>query len=445
MNPAKLNLLEAFLDETTDEADLRSIREWIDSDVEFRNELRLAIHTRGLCAISRTEAAQAFTDRVIARCDDLQNAPLEDRVLQVLQRPGPSFWHKHRRTLAAAAALAIFASIGFGFLSHASSRHAVIAKVSERSEEGFVVRGGEKIALRKDMEIRAEDLVYVEERGTVEITYADGTNMRFDPLSYAQLKQEGAAKRVLLYSGGIQMDVAPQPKGRPLTVITEHLQAVVRGTRFDMSTSGVLSHINVREGKVAARPARQSGETMVSAGEFLAIDTKATTTRGAIGMPIFASPLLTKDSTPTLRTPISVSLGQLSKLYLVVTNGGDNNRFDHAVWIHPRLTGPAGELDLSQRPWKIAKSGWQSPVRNVGFYGEVPMVKGQPVGASILTHSTSVIEYDIPPGFDHFEAEGGLLDSGVNQPDSCSSVTFEVYSEMPTEKLNALLIRGNLY
>jgi hypothetical protein len=109
------------------------------------------------------------------------------------------------------------------------------------------------------------------------------------------------------------------------------------------------------------------------------------------------------------------------------------------------LTGPAGELDLSQRPWKIAKSGWQSPVRNVGFYGEVPMVKGQPVGASILTHSTSVIEYDIPPGFDHFEAEGGLLDSGVNQPDSCSSVTFEVYSEMPTEKLNALLIRGNLY
>lgn len=445
MSPEKLNLIEAFLDENATEADLRSVRERIDSDVDFRNELRLAIHTRGLCAISRTAAEAGFADRVIARCDDLQNAPLADRVLQVISQPEWSFWRKNQLALAAAATVAIFATMGFFLLPYVAFRHAVVAKVSEQSEEGFVVRGGEKIALRKGMEIRAEDLVYVKERGTAEITFTDGTDMRFDPLSYAQLKQDGVAKRVLLYSGCIHMDVAPQPAGRPLVVITEHLQAVVRGTQFDLNTSGVLSHLNVREGKVAVSAARQSGETMVSAGEFLAVDTKAKTTRGTIGMPIFASPLLTKDSTPTLRTPISVPFGQLSKLYLVVTNGGDNNRFDHAVWIHPRLTGPAGELDLSQTPWKIAKSGWQSTVRNIGFYGEVPMVKGQPVGACIVTHATSVIEYDVPPGFDHFEAEGGLLDSGVNQVDSSPSVTFEIYTEMPTEKLNALLIQRDYY
>lgn len=445
MSPEKLNLIEAFLDENAAEADLLSIRELIHSDLDFRKELRLAIHTRGLCAISRTAAGQGFADRVIARCDDLQNASLADRVLQVFRQPERSFWRKNRLALAAAAAVAIFATAGFLLLPHFTFRHAVVAKVSEQSEEGFVVRGGEKIALQKGMEIRAEDLVYVEENGMAEITYADGTNMHFDPFSYAQLKQEGVAKHVLLYSGGIHMDVAPQAKGRPLVVITEHLRAVVRGTRFDISTSGVLSHLNVREGEVAVSPAHQSGETMVFAGEFLAVDKKAKTTSGTIGMPIFASPLLTKNSTPTIRTPISVPFGQLSKLYLVVTNGGDNNRYDHAAWIHPRITGPAGELDLSQWPWKIAKSGWMSPVCNIGFYGEVPKVNGQPVGACIVTHATSVIEYDVPPGFDHFEAEGGLLDSGVNQPNSSPSVTFEVYTELPTEKLNALLIRGQFY
>jgi hypothetical protein len=110
------------------------------------------------------------------------------------------------------------------------------------------------------------------------------------------------------------------------------------------------------------------------------------------------------------------------------------------------LTGPAGEWKLADHSWVQGKAGSIfSPMRNAGFYGGPPKVKGQLLTDCITTHATSVIEYDIPLGFDHFEAEGGLLDSGVNQPNSCPSVTFEVYTELPQEKLNRLLIRREFY
>ena len=127
------------------------------------------------------------------------------------------------------------------------------------------------------------------------------------------------------------------------------------------------------------------------------------------------------------------SFGSAKELFLVVNDGGNGYGCDWADWGEPRLTGPNGEKKLTDLKWKSASSGFGQPRINMNCGGQPMRIDGQEVAYGIGTHANSVIAFDIPPGYTHFKAIGGLDNGGTNQG-TCgdgSSVQFVVYTQKP--------------
>ena len=134
---------------------------------------------------------------------------------------------------------------------------------------------------------------------------------------------------------------------------------------------------------------------------------------------LYRSPVIRKDGEVA---NISVSVKGARKLALVVTDAGDNIFFDHADWIEPVLAGPKGTLNLSERKWTYAKAGYGNVRANLTIEGKPVMIDGRVVDG-IGTHAVSVIEFDIPEGYDTFKARGILSHS---RPKKSGSVEFLV-------------------
>lgn len=147
------------------------------------------------------------------------------------------------------------------------------------------------------------------------------------------------------------------------------------------------------------------------------------------GKPIFASSVVSA-KTPGQSVDIKVELNGATKLYLVVTDGGDGFMADWAEWIDPRITGDFGEKKLTDLKWKNADTGWGKASLNTNSDGKPMMVAGQPVANGIAAHAPSMIEFDLPAGAKLFAAKGAIDDGGTKQGGG-STVTFEVYTTQP--------------
>ena len=157
-------------------------------------------------------------------------------------------------------------------------------------------------------------------------------------------------------------------------------------------------------------------------------------TRGATGInenrALFKSPLITRE-TPRHGTPVDVDITGLKKLTLVVTDGGDNFDADHADWVEPRLTGPKGELKLTDLKWTKATTGWGQVSTSVGASGQPMSVNGQAVSYGIGAHAQSVIKFDLPEGYTRFQTFAALDDGGTSQKIPGSTVRFLVFAALP--------------
>jgi hypothetical protein len=128
---------------------------------------------------------------------------------------------------------------------------------------------------------------------------------------------------------------------------------------------------------------------------------------------------------------IDLDITGAKKLWLVVDDGGDGFECDHADWLNPRLTGPGGVTNLTQIRWRSATAGWGRAVLNQSVAGSPLNVGGQEYADGIGTHSTSIIEYTLPPGCTRFTARAGLDRSGASQSDSGATVHFLVFTRDP--------------
>ncbi|MGA8264143.1 MAG: NPCBM/NEW2 domain-containing protein [Ignavibacteriaceae bacterium] len=130
-------------------------------------------------------------------------------------------------------------------------------------------------------------------------------------------------------------------------------------------------------------------------------------------------------------TKVSVNIASAKKLYLVVTNGGDDNNWDHADWIEPKLTGRKGTLNLTDIKWVNASAGWGSVTIDKSVGGNPLIIDGKEHTNGIGTHAASIIEYNIPEGYDTFSASVGLDKECVNHPEG-ATVKFHVFTTYPT-------------
>jgi alpha-galactosidase len=113
------------------------------------------------------------------------------------------------------------------------------------------------------------------------------------------------------------------------------------------------------------------------------------------------------------------------KLFLMVTTTADGFDNDHTDWIEPRLIGPGGEKKLTDLKWVKATAGWGVAAVGKNASGQDLTRDGKPVAFGIGTHAPSVIEYDLPEGYETFKATG-VLDPGSR---GRGSVQLFVYSD----------------
>lgn len=147
--------------------------------------------------------------------------------------------------------------------------------------------------------------------------------------------------------------------------------------------------------------------------------------------PLFASDTITS-KTPGHAVNIDIDLKGSRSLFLVVDETGDGFSCDWADWAEPRLTGPKGELKLTEHKWKSASSGWGDVKINASAGGGKLILDGKPVEYGIGTHAPSIIEFEVPEGYTHFKARAGMDHGGVSQADGANaSARFFVWNEKP--------------
>jgi alpha-galactosidase len=102
---------------------------------------------------------------------------------------------------------------------------------------------------------------------------------------------------------------------------------------------------------------------------------------------------------------INVPIKGAKRLVLAVGDGGDGNFYDHAAWIEPVVTGPKGTLKLTDLKWTLATSGYLEPRVN-RTVDDRPLTLNDVEVEGIGTHAVSMIEYELPEGYETFRARG---------------------------------------
>jgi hypothetical protein len=106
---------------------------------------------------------------------------------------------------------------------------------------------------------------------------------------------------------------------------------------------------------------------------------------------------------------MSMPIRNARRLVLAVKDGGNGSDYDHAAWIEPVLTGPKGTLKLTDLDWILATAGWGTVRKHRTVDGRPLTLDGKPV-EGIGTHSVSVIEFELPEGYDTFTSKGVITE-----------------------------------
>ncbi|MFM7739721.1 MAG: NPCBM/NEW2 domain-containing protein, partial [Planctomycetota bacterium] len=131
--------------------------------------------------------------------------------------------------------------------------------------------------------------------------------------------------------------------------------------------------------------------------------------------PLFRSEVVTK-GTPNHAVQVSVDIRGLKQLYLVVDDGGNGFSHDWADWADAKLIGPKGQLALSSLKPTMTTSGWGSVQMNKNCEGRPLRISGRTFESGIGTHASSVVGFELPEGYEKFEALAGLDEGGTSQP-----------------------------
>lgn len=132
----------------------------------------------------------------------------------------------------------------------------------------------------------------------------------------------------------------------------------------------------------------------------------------------------------TQSVDIDIDISNSKKLYLVVADALNGNNWDHADWIEPKLSGQKGILSLTDLQWVRATSGWGQATLNKSVAGNTLNVDGTDYLNGIGTHTTSIIEFDIPEGYDRFYAKAGLDKECIEHTEG-ATVKFLVFTKNP--------------
>lgn len=440
MNERTNRLVEGFIDHNLSEAELQELKTSIKASPDVGVELANALQFSGLAATMRDSDFGELNRCVAESITELSPAKLEADVMKSIAQM-PKAGRKPLAYWALAIAAQIVIVLGLLVFNRPSAIN--VARVTDSRGEAFLIRNDQKIMLGQGTEVFSGDQIFMEIDSEASLVYDDGSQLFLEDRSYFRVLDEKGAKHIQLYSGMLRGDIEKQQKNRPMLVKTSDSNSTVLGTQFEINTSKAATLLEVNEGTVSIEHVGDGSNVKVGADQYAILRQGGGIDHQKVNAPLYRSPLITKD-TPGLGIDIKVDLKGAEKLYLVTLNGGDNNRFDHVSWLSPVLKGK-DTLDLTTQQWFLEKNGWKDSVVNGGLDGTLLKSGGKLFEKGVSTHATSVIAYDVPEGYHSFEARAVLLDSGLNQNKSVSSVRFEVYTDPPEDKIQKLLIRRTFF
>lgn len=164
--------------------------------------------------------------------------------------------------------------------------------------------------------------------------------------------------------------------------------------------------------------------------KYVAVFNKADQVLALEDKAIWKSGLIDRN-TPNQSKELDVDITGSKKLYLVVTNAGDNIDWDHADWIKPVLYNEKDTLSLTKLKWVSATSGWGNVRINKGVSGSNLMVNKQEFETGIGVHSNSIVEFDLPEGYTHFKSMAGIDNAAAIQ-NVGATVNFMVFTQDPS-------------
>lgn len=128
---------------------------------------------------------------------------------------------------------------------------------------------------------------------------------------------------------------------------------------------------------------------------------------------------------------LSADITGAQKLYLVVTDAGDNYNYDHADWINPAIYRDNGDsLLLNSLNWLSATSGWGTVNRNKSLDGNTLKVNGKSYTNGFGVNAYSTIVFEIPEGYTSFKTFCGFDDEVINAANGVS-VEFMIFTSDP--------------
>ena len=129
------------------------------------------------------------------------------------------------------------------------------------------------------------------------------------------------------------------------------------------------------------------------------------------------------------------------KLYLVVTNGGDDLSYDHANWANPVLVKANGEeVSLTGLSWDANPvNGWNAPRKNLNNDGGKISLGGKIYDLGFGVNAPSVLTFTLPENHDFvtFRSLVGLDNNVDNAPTGTATVEFRVFTEDPAPNNDA--------
>ncbi|MFC1582228.1 FecR family protein [Planctomycetota bacterium] len=125
----------------------------------------------------------------------------------------------------------------------------------------------------EDASLRPSDTLITAADGRAVFMYAaEATAVSLEGNTSLRIEGTPRGKQLILNKGRLTCYAAPQPAGRPLTIITAQARAAVVGTIFSIQTDGRTTRVEVTEGAVRMHAAGERGPgLLVDAGRCAAV------------------------------------------------------------------------------------------------------------------------------------------------------------------------------
>ncbi len=170
--------------------------------------------------------------------------------------------------LTAAAAVVAVAVAFFHFRPQGPG---AIAVVSATVNNLRVQREGREIRVPIDGEIHLNDRIFTDKTGATIAYNLEATTLELAPNTRVRLKVLSTGKHVELDRGWMTVTAARQPAGQTLSVKTPHAVLTVVGTKFTVGITEQQTVLEVEEGEVHVKSAKQPASLPVTAGNFTVV------------------------------------------------------------------------------------------------------------------------------------------------------------------------------